>query len=382
MAKVRRLFTPRVQREGQPIEPSRWWEVEFFPLRQGSSREGCLLLGRVLPLTIETDSSANAQAMLPERLEMLRLRRLGRFGIELLDSVHVAFKRLAEQVRLASQVRVPVLLFGEPGTGKETIARIIHRLSPGQESAFAALDCRLLPTSAVSDVLLAERTSPLWRGLGAIYLADPECLPRELQVRLCEWLSRQGEATTNPRLFVAFRSDPAQSVQQGQLLEELHWRVSSLMLAVPPLRVRIGDLPYLVQRFLNEGEKENNAPILRVSEAAREALQKHTWPRNLTELREVLHTARRHAKDGLIELTDLPFAFRQAGHAETKGQQSLPLEETLAEVERRLIQVALKRTRGNRSQAAELLGIHRPRLLRRMEALGITEKTSANEERE
>ena len=111
--------------------------------------------------------------------------------------------------------------------------------------------------------------------------------------------------------------------------------------------------------------------------AALEAVSAYRWPGNLTELRRTLASARAHTTQELIDLPDLPFALRQARLNEQEptrpAPRNLPLEETLAEVERRLIRLALRRARGNRSRAAELLGIHRPRLARRMESLGLEE---------
>jgi DNA-binding NtrC family response regulator len=160
-------------------------------------------------------------------------------------------------------------------------------------------------------------------------------------------------------------------VAAGRLLEELHWRLSTLVLEVPPLRERRADLPALAERFLGAGEKSG----MGLTPAAWEALAAHAWPGNLAELRRVLLAASARAAGERIDLDDLPMALREArliehDPARTAGG-SLALEEVLAQVERRLIRLALARARGNRSRAAELLGIHRPRLLRRMEALGI-----------
>jgi len=267
---------------------------------------------------------------------------------------------------------VPVLLVGEPGAGKETLARIIHGHGASREQAFAALDCRRLPAAAVADVILAERQGPVWRALSAVYLAEPACLPRDLQLRLCEWLAAGGDG---PRLLAGCARDPACEVREGRLLEELHWRMGTLTLELPPLRQRLEDLPHLVGRMLHEVNLEEGPKVEGLTEAALEAFRAYAWPGNLAELRRVLASARARATRPLLDVADLPHALRLARQIEQDPARasgnSLALEEVLQEVERRLIRLALARTRGNRSRAAELLRIHRPRLLRRMEALGL-----------
>src|SRR5262249_20348427 len=141
-----------------------------------------LLVGRVLPGPAE--EPAGPVPLLPERLEGLRLRRCGQYTFDLLESVKPAGRRLAEQARLARGGRGPVLLGGEPGSGKAPLARITHPQGPARDRPSAALDCARLPASAVADVLLADNA-----GLGGVYLAEPARLPRDLQSRLGEWLA-------------------------------------------------------------------------------------------------------------------------------------------------------------------------------------------------
>ncbi len=398
VARTRRLFAPRTHRESGGVTAPRWWDVEFFPLRQSGPREGYLLLGRVLPVPEAAGQPGGVPAVLPERLESLRLKRAGRCSFDLFEGGQPALRRLVEQARLASQVRVPALIVGEPGVGKRTLARVIHAHGPAREQAFAALDCRRLPAAAVADVLLAERQGPVWQALGTVYLSEPACLPRDLQLRLCEWLAAGSEA--GPRLLVGCRRDPAAEVREGRLLEELSWRAATLTLTVPPLRERIEDLPHLTRHILHELNAEEGPKVEGLSEEALEAFRAYAWPGNLAELRQVLTAARLRTTRRLsvggdqgiggipppttpgpspwLDLADLPHALRLARQIEQDppraGEPSLALEDVLQEVERRLIRLALRRARGNRSRAAELLRIHRPRLLRRMEALGIEQR--------
>jgi DNA-binding NtrC family response regulator len=327
-----------------------------------------------MPVFDTSKSASESSPVLPARLEGMRLQQVSRYSFDLLASVAPPMQRLTQQVRLASQVSANVLLVGERGTGKESLARLIHYQGGSRERSFVALDCRVLPPACVADVLLAERSGPLWPGLGAIYLDEPAFLPRDLQLRLCEWLAEHGDRAV-PRLFVGSCQEPSEDVRAGRLLDELHWRLGTVILHVPTLRQRLADLPALVERFLAAGVGKDRGPVQGLTTAAWEALRAYPWPGNLAELRRVLETARLQARGDHLDVDDFPLSIRLARQLELdparSGPRTLVLEEVLEQVERRLIQLALLRARGNRSQAAELLGIHRPRLLRRMEALKI-----------
>ncbi len=193
----------------------RWWDVEFMPLRQEGEQGGYLILGRIRAVPL---AEWTAETPLPERLVNLRQRRLDRYHLDAWTSTLPAMRRLVDQVRLASLVNAPVLLVGEPGTGKQTLARTIHYLSPRRDGACAALDCARLPPDAVARVLFGSRDS-----LAAVYLREPAYLPRDVQLRLCEWIARGvgAEGATGPRILAGCMAPPAQEVRAGRLLDEL-----------------------------------------------------------------------------------------------------------------------------------------------------------------
>jgi PAS domain S-box-containing protein len=376
-ARTRRLFAGRT-RAGEAAGSSssaRWWDVEFMPLRQDEPREGYLVVGRIIPLPPD---GAGPQVLLPERLMDLRQRRMGSFTFDLLSSGVPAMQRVVAQARLASTVRAPLLLIGEQGTGKETIARIIHYQGPSRERAFAAIDCRRLPASVLAGLLFAQPGSSLWVP-GAIYLDDPAGLPRDLQLRLCEWLAvrnASGEPDDGPRFF-AGSVRPEEDVGAGRLLVELFSLLGTMTVTLPPLRDRRDDLPTLVEQFLAARSAEQERVVAGLTPAAWEVMRHHDWPGNLDELRQVLADAHGRATAERIDVTELPAALCQTQRLEQEPLRPpvrpVPLEKTLEQVERHLIQLALKRAGGNRGRAAELLGIYRGRLLRRMEALGMVD---------
>ena len=347
------LTPPAEVSDGQPsrtrrraVGPSaspRWWDVDFLPLRQDA---GCLVVGRIVPVAEDALTSPTL-AQLPERLVDLRQRRLRSFTFDLFEGRHPRMGRLVEQARIAATLESPVLIVGEPGTGKHTLARVLHAQGPRRDRGFVALDCRLLPPDAVAEVLQAP-------GNGVLYLASPECLSPDLQ---------HGLLSCPARLVLGCRVEP-----EGRLLDRLFWQASVLRLDLVPLRDRPEDLPRLVERLLAE------RPVRGLTAEAKEACAAYPWPGNLRELRQVVHESADRVAGEWIDLAELPSPVRLALHLEREPlvrARPLDLEQTLEAVESRLIALALRRADGNRTRAAELLGIPRARLLRRIEAFGL-----------
>ena len=360
-ARVRRLLWGR--------ESRRCWDVEFFPLRLEGARPGVLILGRITPVAV---ADLVAAAPLSENLVALREATTRRYSLELLTGAGPASRRLAEQVRLASATTAPVLLVGEPGAGKRTLARCIHYQGPARERPFAGLDCARLPAAAIAGVLFDGSAS----AFGAIYFHEPSYLPRDFQLRLCELLSVP--AAERPRILAGCGADPTEEVRAGRLLDELYSSLAVLTLTLPPLRERMADLPSLVDRFLLRCNAEGEAQVKGVSADAWEVIRAHGWPGNLSELHIVLSAARRHARTERISAADLPASLRlQRRMEETPAPvraRPLPLDALLEEAERRLMELAIRRAGGNKKRAADLLSIPRPRIWRRLKALGLLEE--------
>jgi DNA-binding NtrC family response regulator len=368
-ARVRRLLPGR--------ESRRCWDVEFFPLRMGGAAPGLLILGRITPVVVAEMASA---APLSESLVALREATTRRYGPELLAGAAPALRRLVEQVRLAAATTAPVLLVGEPGTGKRTLARCIHYQGPTRERPFAALDCARLPAAALAEVLFGDAAA----SLGAIYLHEPSRLPRDFQLRLCERLGVTAAAHT-PRILAGSGADPMEEVRAGRLLDELYSSLAVLTLSLPPLRERMADLPSLVDRLLQRCNSEEQVHAKGLTADAWEVIRAHAWPGNLRELHTVLAAARRHSRTDRITAADLPASLRLLRRMEETPAPArarpLPLDALLEEAERRLMELAIRRAGGNKKRAADLLSIPRPRIWRRLKALGLLEdETGAADE--
>ncbi|TMQ35431.1 MAG: PAS domain-containing protein [Planctomycetota bacterium] len=352
-----------------PGKVARWWDVEFFPLH---ADEGLLcIVGKV---SVVPGGDPAGSAPLPERIVAYREGRKQHYTFASLASKLPAGQRVAEQARLAAQTDAPVLLLGEPGTGKEWIARTIHYQSAAGAGPFAALDCARLPPEALQALLFGEQNLQQNLRSGTLCLKEAQCLPRELQMRLLETLP-SGEAADRTRVIAAVSVDPALAIASGDFLEPLYCVLSTLNIHVPALRERLPDLPRFIEEFLKRAQIGGEQRVTGVTDEALDQLRAYAWPGNLRELYAVLQAACLRSSGDRIEPGHLPSALRVAVRLDrTPGSQEekpLNLDQVLEKAERRLIQLALRKAKGNRSRAAELLSIWRARLIRRMEALGI-----------
>lgn len=345
------------------------WRICFVPFRGDGEPLGILGKIEIIP-----EMTRQARQPIPEKILQLRERAAARFGPDQWIGDDPAMQRLRAQVALAAKSRVPVLIVGPKGAGKKWIARTIHEQVPGKRHFFASLDCGRLPSGVVADLLFrAELTTRA--NVATVYLKDADRLAREHQAQLAQWLATEEGVERLPRLLVGIGVEPGQELASGRLLHELYCSTSALVMIVPALRDRLPDLPLWVERFLPLAASASEKSIQGLMPEALNHLARHSWPGNLMELHQVLVTACARAKGDQIESSDLPFYLRgEPVHVE----KLTPLDKTLEEVEKRLMTVALRMADNNKTRAAELLSIWRPRLLRRMEALGIAD-TEAGE---
>jgi transcriptional regulator of acetoin/glycerol metabolism len=383
---------------------SRWWEIDFVPFQDQDGR--ICVLGRIVeqPEDILSLSGTlvelhatlagklkGAQPTLnwkPESLAALRDKVSRRHRIESLCSSLPAVHRAAEQARLAARNRLPVFVQGEAGTGKQWLARAIHSVSAERERVFLALDCERIPAGALAEVLNAVLAPGSRLAVGTVCLREPQFLPRELQSRVLEMVRSEAlpadPSAECPRLIAASRFPPADSIAAGRLMEQLYHALAVQVIELAPLRKRRSDLPVIVDRCLERINAEGEKRITGLTESAWNCLRSYAWPGNWGELTAVLAEARRHAAGAEIDLPDLPSVLRLAigmGRPQAPTEESsLPLEHLLEEAERRIILLALSRAGGNKTRAAEILSIFRPRLLRRMEALGIADPLGITQE--
>jgi DNA-binding NtrC family response regulator len=352
------------------FDPARcWWDIDFLPFRDESGL--LFIVGRI---TLGSAALASCPAALPDAVLALRETVRRRYTIEALASDVPAMRRVVRQVRLAARVRVPALVVGERGSGKEWLAHTIHALGGERGRPFVALDCARLTSAALAGMLFGEGELAQVCDAGTFYLREPTRLPRDLQQRLAGLLGA-AEDGRGPRVLAGLRRDPDEEVRAGRLLEELASRLATLTIRLPPLRERREDLPHLVSRLLERAGSAAGRGVTTLAPAAWDVLRAYPWPGNVAELYAVLVGACGRASGERIEPGNLPLFLRVVPNIVTAEERRLPLKELLEGAERRLIELALRRAGGNKSRAAELLAVWRPLLLRRMSALGIPDPT-------
>ncbi len=347
----------------RPAAPHRngppWWDIAFIPLQ---TTEG--LFGIVGFITVVGEAVPAAAKKIPPKVVTLREECTKYYNIDLLTGESLAAERLVAQVRLAASVTVPVWLVGEPGSGKETAARVIHATSAARERAFVAIDCAGLQPYLIEGLLFGHGGLALSDRVGTIYLKEPSALPRDLQQRLAEEFADR----TQPRLMCGSYSAATEAVATGKLVPLYQSHYCALEIRLPPLRERLDDLPRSAARWL---------PHRPLDAAALAVLRMHPWSGNWREFRTILQEAATVAPAGPILREHLPLALRlRAESPRLPPNKSFQLDRVLQTVERRIIEFALQKTRGNQTEAAELLGVFRSRLNRRLEALGISGQPS------
>ena len=348
--KVRRPAPPL--RTGPP-----WWDVSFTPL---AGDDG--LLGLVGSIAVVGEAVPAAMRKIPATVTAVRERHAGHFTLDLLSGPSAVAERFASQVRLASQTTAPVWLVGEPGSGKETTARVIHHTGTQRERMFVAFDGGLQPY-LIESLLFGHGGLGLASSdrVGTLFLKEPAALPRDLQERLLDVFLEVKPGAL--RLICASARPAADDVSSGRLLPDFDTTLSVLELRIPPLRERLDDLTRIVSRITPR-------PL---DPAAVEVMKAQAWPGNLRELAEVLAEAATAADSGPILRDHLPHQLRvRAGLVPNPPPGPSPKLDVLLEaVEKRLIRLALAKHKGNATKAAEWLGIWRTRILRRIAALGI-----------
>jgi DNA-binding NtrC family response regulator len=371
-----------------------WRRLEFWPFRDEQSA----LLGLLGMVRAEDEPSSvpdSREGQLHLELLAIRRRLQEQSGFDSLIGSGPSHRRLLDQVRLASVSAAPVLIVGESGTGKRHVARTIHLNGAGRGQPLVPFDCEALPAEILERELFGPATSAasdssaqlssgksarprLSLGDGSTLLVrEILLLPRDLQARLAASLD------SPVRLVGTTALDPDVALKREQIRPELYFALTTLVLRLAPLRDRRAELPILAHHMLERANQRGGTQRMGFSPQALDALSSHDWPGNLRELARVVDYAHARGNDPWLTLEDLPAPFRGS-----RGESFLPpaapspikpLDQLLTEVERRLIETALRQARGNKSRAADLLGISRPRLYRRIKELGLPDEADPAE---
>jgi DNA-binding NtrC family response regulator len=313
-------------------------------------------------------------------------RRIDRtFGFAGVVGESGAMHRVLSRLREIAPLEMGVLVTGEPGTGKDLIATVLHQNSPRRNGRFVRLDCRALGGRELARELFGPPTrgtrSPQRGRLeeangGTLYLDEVGALPRDLQVRLTEAL-RAGQVRVDlerPPVEIDVRPvgstsrDLEGEVERGRFHEGLFARLTVARIDLPPLRHRRRDIPRLARSFLGEGPHRRGAAVT-LGRDALDCLQRYDWPGNVGELRSVVEDLAVGASPGArIGASDLPKEIRSRSGVERTAP---PTGATLRDAERLQIGEAIRAAAGNRVKAARILGIGVRTLYRKLKAYAI-----------
>jgi DNA-binding NtrC family response regulator len=295
-----------------------------------------------------------------------------------------ALRRVLDVATQAAPSSATVLILGESGTGKELLARYIHGKSSRAEGPFVAVNCAAIPESILEAELfghergaftgaVAKREGRFARARGGtLFLDEIGELSPAVQVKILRVL-QEGEyepvgghtVRADARIVAATNKDLVAEVEAGRFREDLYYRLNVIAITAPPLRARREDIPLLVDHFLGVYCKKNGRARLQVPPEVLQKLSDYPWPGNVRELENVIERAAVLCRSEALGLSDLPDAVARAAAAPPSAVQ-FPIGTPLEEVERRLIRDTLAHTGGDKSLAAQLLGISTRTIYRKL----------------
>jgi DNA-binding NtrC family response regulator len=292
-------------------------------------------------------------------------------------------RKVFDMISRVAPSKASVLVTGESGVGKELVADAIHALSPRKGKPLVKVHCAALSAGILESELFGHEKGAFTgaagrrRGRfelaheGTLFLDEIGEIDQNIQIKLLRVLQEKefervgGEETieTDVRIVAATNKDLKAEIEKGNFREDLYFRLNVINILIPPLRERKDDLPLLITSFLKEFAGENNKPIEGIDERARAAIYAYDWPGNVRELRNCMESAVVMAKGLVITEDDLPPTVRAKSD---EGWIRISLGTTLEDAEKVIIRDTLSFLKGNKSKTAEVLGIGRKTLHRKL----------------
>jgi len=340
-------------------------------------------------ITILVDKS-QTEAKLYNEVELLRSKR---FQQETIVGESKEILEVQEKIKkIAGIDECTVLIRGESGTGKELVAKGIHNESSRKKMPFIDINCSALPEQLLESELFGYEkwafTDAKHKKVGLLELADKGTLfldeigdmPLNLQTKILRFLESrrfrriggEKEIVVDVRVVAATNTNLEKRIKEKTFREDLYYRLNVVPISVPPLRERGADIAILSEHFLNYFVKKFAKPNINFSKQAEKALLEYHWPGNVRELKNIIERLVILSSGSLIELKDLPDEIKRAGNIKSYNAKILSdcgksLDDMLLNIEYELIRDALIKTKGVKSVAADMLGISRHSLKRRLQ---------------
>ena len=348
------------------------------------------------PLSLERVVLTVANALRKHRLEERNLLLQDQMKQEVtLVGESKAIALLKEQIRRAAPTAGRVMIYGENGTGKELVARLIHRFSDRAEEPFVELNCAAIPTELIESELFGHRkgsfTGAIEHKKGKFLLADGGTLfldevgdmslatqakvLRVLQEQTFEPVGGAESIRVDVRVIAATNKNLPDLIGEGGFREDLYYRLNVIPIQVPPLRERAEDVTLLCTYYLDFFARQYGRPAKTLSREARQALQRYYWPGNVRELRNLMERLIIMVPGAEIQEGDLLLQAPPSGRSQETMRWTGPIREAREGFEREFIRRALQRHGGNISKTAEELQIERRHLYRRMASVGLQKES-------
>ena len=322
--------------------------------------------------------------------ERLKVQLDDKYGLENIIGRSAAMQEVFDTIRQVAASRATVLIQGESGTGKELVAKAIHQLSARNKGPFVAVHCASLSENLLESELFGHEkgafTGAMERRIGRFEKADGGSLfldeiseidasvqvkiLRALEERQIERVGGDSPVDVDTRLIAATNRDLKAMVEDGDFREDLFYRLYVVVITLPPLRDRQDDILLLLNHYLAVFNEENGKQIGGFTPAAYEMLSDYDWPGNIRELRNLVERMVVLSRGMVLDVKDIPVPVREKVRA--GGEVRVDADLTVDEMEKRMIVQALERTGGNKTKAAEKLGISRRTLHRKLNHYELT----------